>query len=270
MNESANKQPLLLENTINKVSWITLNRPQQRNPLSSQMLSALTNALSTASQDSKVNAIVIAAIGPVYCAGHDLREMSHHKDEALEVQQERIRGILEQCSAMMLSIVRSPKAVIACVQGMATAAGCQLVSACDLAIAAETATFCAPGVNIGGFCTTPLVGIGRNIHRKHAMAMALTGEAISAHEAARIGLINEVVSPDRLIHRTGEQANLIASKSTQGIGQGKADFYKQIDMPLEEAFNYASEAMVRAMTTEDALEGTKAFLEKRAPRWHDS
>lgn len=269
MTHSADKQPLLLEDTARQVRWITFNRPQQRNPLSSEMLSALDEALTTASQDSHVRAIVIAARGPIFSAGHDLREMCRNNDEALEVQQARIRRILEQCSTMMLNIVHSPKTVIACVQGMATAAGCQLVSACDLAITADTASFCTPGVNIGGFCTTPLVGIGRNIHRKHAMSMALTGEPISAEEAARIGLINEVVSSDRLVGRTRELAELIASKSTQGISQGKSDFYRQIDMPLEQAFTYANEAMVRAMTTTDALEGTAAFLEKRAPQWHD-
>ena len=153
------------------------------------------------------------------------------------------------------------------VLGTATAAGCQLVSACDLAIASDTAGFCTPGVNMGGFCTTPLVGIGRNISRKHAMAMALTGDTISAQKAEQMGLVNEVVSEERVAERTRALAEHIASKSAQGIRQGKAEFYRQIDMPLEDAFTYANEAMVRAMTTDDAQEGNRAFFEKRPPRW---
>ncbi|MCL4103894.1 UNVERIFIED_CONTAM: hypothetical protein GTU68_034756 [Idotea baltica] len=170
---------------------------------------------------------------------------------------------------MMLKIVHSPKAVIACVHGTATAAGCQLVSACDLAVAADNATFCTPGVNIGGFCTTPLVGVGRNVHRKHAMAMALTGEAIDANEAARTGLINEVVPAEALTARVRELSELIASKSAQGIREGKADFYRQVEMPLEDAFSFANDAMVRAMTTQDSIEGSAAFFAKRAPKWTD-
>lgn len=255
------------QDTVNKVRWITLNRPQQRNPLSIHMLAKLTQAIEEAGDDSDVRAIVIAAEGPVFSAGHDLREMSHQGDEAIESQQARISGILESCAAMMLNIVHSPKAIIACVQGPATAAGCQLVSACDLAIASDSATFCTPGVNIGGFCTTPLVGIGRNIHRKHAMAMALTGDAIAAEDAVGIGLINEVVPAAQLLDRTRELAEHIASRSAQGIRLGKADFYRQVEMPIEEAFAYANEAMVQAMTSADAQEGKKAFFEKRKPQW---
>jgi enoyl-CoA hydratase/carnithine racemase len=261
---------ILTEDIDNQVRWITLNQPNKRNPLSSHMLTALTEELNHAGSDPNVRAIVITGSGPVFSAGHDLREMGRREGESLEEQQMRIRVILERCAEMMLGIVHSPKAVIACVQGAATAAGCQLVSACDLAIAAETATFCTPGVSIGAFCTTPLVGIGRNIHRKHAMAMALTGDAISANEAERIGLINEATPANQLVHRTSEVADRIASKSTQGIRHGKEDFYRQIDMPLEDAFSYANEAMVRAMTSPDAEEGKTAFFEKRAPRWGDA
>ncbi|MFT4519723.1 MAG: enoyl-CoA hydratase/carnithine racemase [Halioglobus sp.] len=260
----------LTQQTTNGVRWITLNRPAQRNPLSILMLSALTQALLEAGDDSQVRAIVIASSGPVFCAGHDLREMSKQDDEPVVTQKDRVLGILNQCAEMMLGIVHSPKAIIACVQGPATAAGCQLVSACDLAIATKASTFCTPGVNIGGFCTTPLVGIGRNIHRKHAMAMALTGDALSADEAVRIGLVNEAVADAELIERTRELAERIASKSAQGIRNGKADFYRQIDMPLEEAFAYANEAMVLAMTSPDAQEGNKAFFEKRKPQWGDA
>lgn len=266
----ADTSPLLIEETSNQVRWITLNRPKQRNPLSSLMLAALTKALADAGSDSQVRAIVITAAGPIFSAGHDLREMGLQDGEDIESLQIRMRGILDRCAAMMLSIVHSPKAVIACVQGTATAAGCQLVSACDLAIASDTATFCTPGVNIGTFCTTPLVGIGRNIQRKHAMAMALTGDAISADEAVRIGLINKALPAEQLVESTRELAEHIASKSAQGIRNGKADFYRQVEMPLEEAFAYANEAMINAMTSPDAREGKTAFFEKRAPQWGDA
>ncbi|MEE4661866.1 MAG: enoyl-CoA hydratase [Halieaceae bacterium] len=261
---------LLLEETQDHVRWITLNRPEQRNPLSLAMLDALHDALNRAGEDASIRVIVIAANGPVFSAGHDLREMSKHEGEDQASQVARMREILERCSTMMLGIINHPKAVIASVQGTATAAGCQLVSACDLAIAAEGATFCTPGVNMGGFCTTPLVGIGRNIHRKHAMALALTGDAIPAEEAVRMSLVNEVVPEDRLRERTAELAERIASKSAQGIRHGKADFYQQVDMPIEEAFAYANEAMVRAMTSPDAEEGKAAFFEKRKPQWGDA
>ena len=264
---ATDKSPFLEEETNDGVRWITLNRPKQRNPLSILMLDALIDALNSAGDDPQVRVIVISAAGPVFSAGHDLREMGRQDGEDLEPHQKRIRGILEKCAAMMLGILHSPKAVIACIQGTATAAGCQLVSACDLAIAAESATFCTPGVTMGGFCTTPLVGIGRNIHRKHAMAMALTGDAISADEAVRIGLINESVAPEHLVARTSQLAGQIAAYSVQGIRHGKAAFYRQIDMPIEDAFSHANEAMIRAMTSPDALEGNTAFFEKREPQW---
>ena len=263
-------QPFLLENTENHVRWITLNRPEQRNPLSSQMLSELSSSIATAGDDPQVRAIVIASQGNVFSAGHDLREMGRYQGETIETQQARMRGIFDQCAKMMQSIVHSPKAIIASVQGTATAAGCQLVSACDLAIASDVAKFCTPGVSIGGFCTTPLVGIGRNIHRKHAMAMALTGDAISADEAQRIGLINKSVPADQLHEHTRELAERIASKSAEGIRLGKSDFYRQMDMSLEDAFKFAGEAMVTAMTSADAQEGSAAFFEKRVPKWGDA
>lgn len=262
-----NTSPYLLEETLNNVRWLTLNRPKQRNPLSLNMLAALTAALDSAANDEHVRAIVIASVGPVFSAGHDLREMGPLDGESLESHQGRVKNILEHCASMMLKIVNSPKAIIACVQGTATAAGCQLVSACDLALASEAASFCTPGVNMGGFCTTPLVGIGRNVHRKHAMALALTGDSVAADHAVAIGLINEALPDAQLRDRTRELAEKIASKSAQGIKHGKADFYKQVDMPLEQAFAYANDAMVRAMTSEDAREGNAAFFEKRTPQW---
>jgi enoyl-CoA hydratase/carnithine racemase len=171
---------------------------------------------------------------------------------------------------MMMGIVHSPKAVIASVGATATAAGCQLVSACDLAVASDRAKFCTPGVNIGGFCTTPLVCIGRNMHRKHAMELALTGDMVSAEDACRFGLVNRVVPADQLEKTTRELAEKIASRSAAGIRAGKAAFYRQIEMPLEEAFRYANEEMLKAMTSEESLEGISAFFEKRSPRWDDA
>ncbi|MFK8041072.1 enoyl-CoA hydratase [Congregibacter sp.] len=265
-----NVEAPLTETSGNNVRWITLDREKQRNPLSLHMLNSLIDALERANDDPAVRAVVIAANGPVFSAGHDLREMSQQDGEGRDSQFQRMRLILDTCSRMMLAIVNSPKAIIACVQGTATAAGCQLVSACDLAIAADSASFCTPGVNMGGFCTTPLVGIGRNVHRKHAMAMALTGDSFSAEDAVRFGLINECVPAEQLLERTIELAERIAAKSAQGIRHGKADFYRQVDMPIEDAFAYANDAMVRAMTSEDAEEGKAAFFEKRPPVWGDA
>lgn len=264
-----NEMPLC-EETVNSVRWLTLNQPAQRNPLSLDMLERLKAAVDRAGEDPEVRAVVIAAEGPVFSAGHNLREMSRQPGESRSDQEARIRRILKQCSETMLAILHSPRAIIACVQGTATAAGCQLVATCDLAVAAESAGFCTPGVNIGGFCTTPLVGVGRSIHRKHAMALALTGDMISAEEARQIGLVNEVVPAEELRARAGALAERIASKSAQGIRLGKADFYRQVEMPVEDAFAYANEAMLRAMTCPDAEEGKAAFFEKRAPQWGDA
>jgi enoyl-CoA hydratase/carnithine racemase len=260
-------EPFLLEEMAGNVLWLTLNRPGQRNPLSSGMIAAIKSAIDRANRHPEVRAIVIASSGPVFSAGHDLKEMGLMSEESREHRESRVRQILRDCEQMMLSIVHSPKAVIACVQGTATAAGCQLVSACDLAIAAEGVQFCTPGVNIGTFCTTPLVGIGRNIGRKHAMEMALTGDMFSTEDAVRFGLINRAVPADDLREATSELAEKIAGKSAQGIRSGKEAFYRQVDMPLEDAFRYANEEMLKGMMSPDAQEGTRAFFEKRSPAW---
>ncbi len=262
--------PYVLEDSSGPVLWLTLNRPSQRNPLSSHMIAALKAAIEAANVNPQVRVIVITGSGPVFSAGHDLREMSRQPGEDDKAREARVRQILLDCSQMMLAIVHSPKAIIASVQATATAAGCQLVSACDMAIASDEARFCTPGVNIGTFCTTPLVGIGRNIHRKHAMELALTGDLFSADDAIRFGLINRAVGADQLRAETEQLAAKIASKSAQGIRSGKEAFYRQIDMPLEEAFKFANEAMLDGMLSEDAREGTNAFLEKRAPQWDDA
>ncbi|RLA55928.1 MAG: enoyl-CoA hydratase [Gammaproteobacteria bacterium] len=262
--------PYVLEDMAGHVLWLTLNRPRQRNPLSSAMIAALKTAIDAANDNPQVRAIVITGSGPVFCAGHDLREMSRREGESDKVREARVAQILRDCSKMMLGIVHSPKAIIASVQATATAAGCQLVSACDMAIASQEAKFCTPGVNIGIFCTTPLVGVGRNIHRKHAMELALTGDLFCADDAVRFGLVNRAVPAGELRADTEQLAQKIASRSAQGIRSGKEVFYRQIDKPLEEAFEFANEAMLDAMRSADAAEGSKAFLEKRAPRWSDA
>jgi len=262
-------QAYILRELSGNVCWLTLNRPGQRNPLSSGMIKALKNEIDSAGQNPEVRVIVLASSGPVFSAGHDLREMTSSLPEGATSREEHMRCILNLCSEMMLGIMHSPKAIIACVQGTATAAGCQLVSACDLAIASDDAHFCTPGVSIGSFCTTPLVGIGRNIHRKHAMELALTGDMIPAQDAVRMGLINRAVPASQLRDEVEALAQRIASKSAQGIRIGKEAFYRQIDKPVEEAFEYAREEMIKALLIPDAGEGIKAFLEKREPAWGD-
>jgi len=262
--------PFLLERREGPVLWLTLNRPAQRNPLSAGMIAALDGAITAAGSDPQLRVVVLAGSGPVFSAGHDLREMARGEGESREAHRQRVRQTLEACAAMMLGILHSPRPIIACVQGTATAAGCQLVSACDLALACDTARFCTPGVNIGTFCTTPLVGIGRNLHRKHALEMALSGDLFGAEDAIRFGLINRAVPARRLEQEVRELAAKIASKSAQSIALGKPAFYRQIDMPVEEAFRFATEQMLAGLTSEDAAEGTRAFLEKRPPRWSDN
>ncbi len=267
---SVSEQAFIISEMSGSVCWLTLNRPQQRNPLSSGMIAAIGEGIQAAVNDSRVRVIVLAGSGPVFSAGHDLAEMSGPLPDNSIDREQHLRTILDSCAEMMLGIMHCPKAVIACVQGTATAAGCQLVSACDLALASEEVNFCTPGVNIGSFCTTPLVGIGRNMHRKHAMELALTGDMVSAEDAARMGLINRTVPEAQLRAAVEELAQRIASKSAQGLRSGKAAFYRQIDMPVEEAFEYAREEMIKVLTCEDSDEGIRAFFEKRKPEWGDA
>ena len=250
------------------VLFVTLNRPERRNPLSSDMMAALSTAIESGNEDPNTKVIVIKAAGPAFSAGHDLRETRRRDDEDYNAWQARIYGLLQNCAAMMTSILHAPKPVIACVQGIASAAGCQLVSTCDLAIASEDATFCTPGVNMGTFCTTPLVGIGRNISRKHALEMALTGDQFDAVTAERFGLINRSVPASELEQATNELAGKIASRSAESIARGKSAFYRQVEMPLDKAFELANQVMRDNLTSNgDAQEGIGAFLEKRNPEW---
>ena len=258
---------LILKSLENGVLWLTLNNEKQRNPLSSQMLSAMISILDEAYDDDAVGCIVISAKGPVFSAGHDLGEMARGEDETKDEWRLRVLSVLEACATMMQRIVHGPKAVIACVQGTATAAGCQLVSACDMAVASSDSKFCTPGVNLGAFCTTPLVGIGRNLSRKHALEMALTGEFFDARDAERFGLINRHVPADEVVAETRRLAERIATRSPQSIRDGKTAFYTQIEMPLHQAFEHANQVMVEAMTSDESRRGVKAFFEKRAPDW---
>ena len=258
--------PLLMSAHTGGVLCLILNRPSARNALSSELMSALQAALEGAARDDATRVIVIAAEGPVFSSGHDLKELA-----ALRGDKDKGAGayaaLFTQCSAMMQAIVRNPKPVIAQIQGIATAAGCQLVASCDLAIASSSARFATPGVNIGLFCSTPMVALSRNVGRKAAMEMLLTGDMIDGEEARRIGLINRVVAPEILESETMALAQRIAGKPRATIKTGKEAFYRQLEMPLAEAYAYASKVMTKNMLDAEACEGIGAFLEKREPRW---
>jgi len=243
------------------VTTLTLNHPETLNALSSEMLAALQAALDRVAADESVRVVVLAAAGKHFCAGHDLREMRRHRDEAWQ------KDLFARCSRMMLSLVGLPQPVIARVQGAAVAAGCQLVSMCDLAVASEEARFALPGVKSGLFCTTPGVGVARNLARKHAMELLLTGEPIDARTAERWGLVNRVVPAADLERATDALARTIAGNSRAVNALGKRRFYEQLERGLADAYALAGDAMACNMTFDDAAEGIDAFLGKRTPVW---
>jgi len=245
---------------------LTLNDQPRRNALSNAMMSALSEALADAATDTSVKVVIIAATGPAFCAGHDLKEITSVRDNT-DKGQAYFNTLMQTCSELMQSIVNHPKPVIAEVNGVATAAGCQLVASCDLAYASDTARFATPGVHIGLFCSTPMVALSRNVSRKHAMEMLLTGEMIPASEAAQIGLINKAVPESELEKTVIERAQTIASKSGATIKVGKRAFYEQAEMSLSDAYAHTSKVMVENMLARDAEEGIGAFLEKRDPKW---
>jgi enoyl-CoA hydratase/carnithine racemase len=265
---TANAEPVLLRDNQGPVAVLTLNRPAARNSLSEAMLGLLGTMLADIAKDDKVRAVVLAANGSAFCAGHDLKELTGRRSDA-DGGRAYFQHIMTTCSAMMQQIVTLPQPVIAAVQGVASAAGCQLVASCDLAVASAKAGFATPGVDIGLFCSTPMVALSRNVARKHAMKMLLTGEIVSPEHAAAIGLINEVVAAGQERHRAIELAQQFASKSSHVIGIGKAAFYRQIELPLAEAYDYASKIMTENMMARDAEEGICAFIEKREPSWED-
>jgi enoyl-CoA hydratase/carnithine racemase len=248
---------------------LTLARPERRNSLSEAMLRALQAGLDEAARDAGVRAVVIAAKGPAFCAGHDLKELSARRSDA-DGGRAYFARIMRQCAEMMRSIVRCPKPVIAAVQGPASAAGCQLVASCDLAVAAEGASFATPGVNIGLFCSTPMVALSRNVPRKRAMEMLLLGEMLPARAAADYGLVNRVVPASKLMEEALGLARLIASKPAATLAVGKEAFYRQIELPLTEAYDYAAGVMVTNMLHAEAKEGIGAFIDKRPPDWTKS
>jgi enoyl-CoA hydratase/carnithine racemase len=265
---AAPSTPVLLREDAGEVAVLTLNRPQAGNSLSEELLAALTQALAALAADRAVRAVVLGASGHVFCAGHDLKELTAHRS-APDRGREHFRHVMDTCSAMMQAIVRLPKPVIAAVGGTATAAGCQLVASCDLAVASTAARFATPGVDIGLFCSTPMVALSRNVAPKHAMEMLLTGEAVTAEEAARIGLVNRVVPAGREREEAMALARTIASKSALTVKIGKEAFYRQLEMSLADAYAYASQTMVENMLARDAEEGIGAFIEKRPPQWQD-
>ena len=247
---------------------LTLNDPDRCNALSEAMLAALDETFDAASINLDVRVIVLAAVGPIFCAGHDLKEMMAGRQNA-DRGRAYFTKILNQCSSVMRKIVTCPKPVIAEIDGVATAAGCQLVASCDLAVASETAQFCTPGVHIGLFCSTPMVALSRNLANKHAMEMLLTGDMVSASRAAEMGLVNQVMPSADLCAGSMALAGKIAAKSSLTVATGKRAFYQQKEMDLAAAYNYASEVMVENMLARDAEEGIAAFIEKRAPDWRD-
>jgi enoyl-CoA hydratase/carnithine racemase len=260
--------PLLLRHMADGILTLTLNKPAARNSLSSAMMSALGDALDAARDDGETRVIVIAGARPAFCAGHDLRELDSGKSQP-DGGRAMFTALMQQCARLMQSIVNHPRPVIADVRGVASAAGCQLAASCDLVVASSEARFATPGVNIGLFCSTPMVALSRKVSQKHAMEMLLTGEAISARRAHEIGLVNRVHAPEEMDEAVRGLAGRIASKSLMSLATGKEAFYRQVDMALPDAYAYTADVMIENMLKHDAREGVAAFIEKRAPQWRD-
>ena len=266
MSSTADKleqQDILLRDQADGIATLTLNRAAQYNALSSELLSELQIALDEINADESVRVVIIAANGKAFCPGHDLKQMRSSEDPAFH------QALFEQCSRMMMTINQLRQPVIARVQGVATAAGCQLVANCDLAVAAAEAKFAVSGINAGLFCSTPAVALSRNLPRKQAMQMLLSGDFISAQQALQYGLVNEVVAAEELDNATRMLADKIASKSAHSIALGKEMFYRQLPMDLSAAYAYAGERMTCNMNSHDAREGIDAFIEKRKSTWQD-
>jgi len=254
-------EPVLLRQDANGIATITLNRPKQYNSLSEELLTELQSMLDVVGKDTSVRVVVIAGSGPAFCAGHDLKQMR------ADPRKSYYDKLFAQCSDVMMKLLHLPQPVIARVHGIATAAGCQLVAQCDLAVACDTARFAVSGINVGLFCSTPSVPLARNVLRKQAMEMLLTGDFIDADTAVERGLINRAVAAEQLDAAVGELAAKIISKSSVAVATGKKMFYKQIEMGLEGAYQYAAEVMACNMMAEDVGEGIDAFAQKRPPVW---
>ena len=257
---TSGSEPILLSDIRDGVATITLNRPQARNALSIELMTEVESALARLAADASVKVLVLAANGPAFCAGHDLKQMRGLDAAGIE-------AVFTQCSRMMKAIVRFPRPVIARVHAMATAAGCQLVASCDLAYAADTAQFATPGVNIGLFCSTPMVALARNVGRKQAMELLLLGKPVDAARAESWGLINRALPAAELDGAVAEAAATLAAKSPYTLRVGKEAFYRQAELGLDDAYDYATRVMVENMRAKDAAEGIDAFLGKRHPVW---
>lgn len=267
--EAGAEAPMLLrDDDAAGITVLTLNRPAARNSLSLAMLEALEATLAEIGADARVRCVVLAAAGPVFCAGHDLREITAHREDA-----DGGRGFydraMQTCARVMQAIVALPQPVVAAVQGVATAAGCQLVATCDLAVASDHARFCTPGVDIGLFCTTPAVALARAVPRKAAMEMLMLGDMVPAQEALRIGLVNRVVPAASVMEEAMALAGRIAARSALTVRMGKRAFHAQVDLPLAEAYGQAACVMADNLMAHDAAEGIGAFLGKRKPVWED-
>jgi enoyl-CoA hydratase/carnithine racemase len=261
-------EPALLRDSIGSIAVLTLNRPKTRNTLTEAALAALADQLTAIAKDRAVRAVVLTARGPAFSGGHDLKELTARRADP-DGGRAYFRHIMLTCSAMMQQIVHLPQPVIAAVQGTATAAGCQLVASCDLAVASDTAKFGVSGINAGLFCSTPMVALSRNVARKHAMEMLLTGDLVSAEHAFRIGLVNRVVPAGSEFDAALALGRKIAGKSSLVEKIGKHAFYRQLEMGLDDAYRYTADVMVENMMAHDAEEGIAAFVEKRPPNWED-
>ncbi len=266
--QSLPAEDALLRRTDGPIAILTLNRPNARNSLSEGLLTALQTELDVIAEQKEIRAVVIAANGSAFSAGHDLKELTARRSDA-DGGRAYFAQIMTMCSTMMQTIVRLPKPVVASVQGIASAAGCQLVATCDLAVASDAATFATPGVDIGLFCSTPMVALSRNVSRKHAMGMLLTGEPIDAETARAMGLVNKVAPAGKELDAAIALAKVVASKSTRTVKIGKEAFYRQLEMPLSEAYRYTAQVMTENMMAHDAEEGINAFIAKRPPIWED-
>ena len=257
---------LIIEDFKDSILKITLNNPSQQNTLSHQFINDLKKIFENADNNDEVKVIILSSSGKVFSAGHNLKEIKSHredKDQGLHF----FTTLINSCSDLMLKIINNSKPVIAEVKGIATAAGCQLVASCDLAYASEGSKFATPGVNIGLFCSTPMVALSRVVNNKHSMEMLLTGDFINADKAKSIGLINNYFSEDKLVNETKGMAIKIANKSSQTLKIGKKAFYNQAEMKISDAYKYASEIMIKNMMNQVSEEGIAAFLEKREPNW---
>ena len=265
---SAESSAVLLREDKDGVATLTLNRPEVRNALSEALLAALISEFGAIAKDRSVRAVIVAGNGPAFCAGHDLKEMTTHRNEP-DRGRAYFMALFEKCAGMMQQIMHLPQPVIASVHGIASAAGCQIAASCDLVVASEAARFATPGVQIGLFCSSPMVALSRKVASNHAMEMLFTGEMVSAKRAYEMGLVNRVVSAGREREEATKLAHAIAAKSAYVQKIGKEAFYRQLDLNLADAYRYGAKVMAENMMARDAEEGILAFIEKRDPKWED-